>query len=127
MADVLNLALKKEIFEGLKNGVTNIIPIEKTNWWKKRLMDVDTGRFKPFKEVVASCGSADKYLYEIEDIKLEGDTFYITVSNPMLKEERINPEVINPENITPVTVGEEQGYIDVQGKIFLHLVQKKIL
>ena len=81
MADVLNLALKKEIFEGLKNGVSNEIPIEKTNWWKKRLMDVDTGRFKPFKQVIATCGSADKFLYDIEKIELVGDTFIITVVN----------------------------------------------
>ena len=116
MADVLNLALKKEVFEGLKNGVTNIIPIEKNNWWKKRLMDLDTGRFKPFKEVVATCGSADKFIYEIENIKEDGNNFIITVVNPKMNPEPINPEIINPEIITPVTEAEEDGYIHVQGK-----------
>lgn len=116
MADVLNLALKKDIFEGLKAGVANQIPIEKSPWWKKRLMDENTGRFKPFKQVIASCGSADKYLYDIEKIELNGDTFVITVVNPKMNPEPSNPEIINPEHITPVTVGEEEGYIEVQGK-----------
>lgn len=116
MADVLNLALKKDIFEGLKAGVANQIPIEKSPWWKKRLMDENTGRFKPFKQVIASCGSADKYLYDIEKIELENETFIITVVNPKMNPEPINPEIINPEHITPVTVREEEGYIEVQGK-----------
>ena len=42
-------------------------------------MDLDTGRFKPFKEVVATCGSADKFIYEIENIKEDGNNFIITV------------------------------------------------
>lgn len=120
MTDVLNLALKKEIFEGLKNGVTNIIPIEKTNWWKKRLMDVDTGRFKPFKEVIASCGSADKFIYEIEKIELNDETFIITVINPKMNPKPINPEIINPEIITPVTETKEEDVVkfseEVEGK-----------
>lgn len=115
MADVLNLALKKEIFEGLKMGVTNEIPIEKTNWWKKRLMNVDTGRFKPFTEVVASCGSADKYVYEIEKIELVNDTFIVTVVNPKMNEpkgevispEQIQAEIIEPVTINPVTINED--------------------
>ena len=108
MADVLNLALKKEVFEGLKNGVTNIIPIEKTDWWKKRLVDTDTGRFKPFKQVIATCGSSDKFIYEIENIVLEENTFFITVVNPKMNPEPVNPEVISPENITPVAEGDEE-------------------
>lgn len=108
MADVLNLALKKEVFEGLKNGVTNVIPIEKNNWWKKRLMDLDTGRFKPFKEVVATCGSADKFIYEIENIKEDGNNFIITVVNPKMNPEPINPEPVNPEVITPIMVESVQ-------------------
>ena len=108
MADVLNLALKKEVFEGLKNGVTNIIPIEKTDWWKKRLVDTDTGRFKPFKQVIATCGSSDKFIYEIENIVLDGNTFFITVVNPKMNPEPVNPEIISPENITPVPEGDEE-------------------
>lgn len=108
MADVLNLALKKEVFEGLKTGVTNVIPIEKNNWWKKRLMDLDTGRFKPFKEVVASCGSADKFIYEIENIKEDGNNFIITVVNPKMNPEPINPEPVNPDVITPMMVESVQ-------------------
>ena len=106
MVDVLNLSLKKEVFEGLKNGVTNIIPIEKTDWWKKRLVDTDTGRFKPFKQVIATCGSSDKFIYDIENIVLEENTFFITVVNPKMNPEPVNPEVISPENITPVTEGD---------------------
>lgn len=104
MANVLNLALKKDVFEGLKNGTTNEILIEKTNWWKKRLMDEDTGRFKDFMSICASCGSADKYDYDIEKMELKGDNFVITVK--VKKEEDITPEPINPENITPIVEKE---------------------
>lgn len=131
MADVLNLALKKDIFEGLKAGVANQIPIEKSPWWKKRLMDENTGRFKPFKQVIASCGSADKYLYDIEKIELVNETFIITVVNnnkpkqevdytqdaplgmnndlepvypEQIQEETITPEVLEPTTINPVTI-----------------------
>ena len=130
MADVLNLALKKEIFEGLKNGVSNEIPIEKTNWWKKRLMDVDTGRFKPFKQVIATCGSADKFLYDIEKIELVGDTFIITVVNNNKPEQETNftqqdaplgennegepvyPNQLNPEQLEPVTINPVTVNVD---------------
>ena len=81
MAEILNMALKKDVFEGLQNGTTNQIIIEKTNWWKKRLMDIDTGRFKPFEILVASCGSADKIEYAIEKIELVDENFIITVLN----------------------------------------------
>lgn len=105
MTDVLNLALKKDVFEGLKNGMTNVITIEKTNWWKKRLMDVDTGRFKPFKSVVATCGNADRFSYDIKNIVLDGDTFYITVENPVMD---ITPETVNPEQINPEVIEQEE-------------------
>ena len=48
MSNVLNLALKKDIFDGLTNFHTNEIPIKKNDWWRKRLMDLDTGKFKNF-------------------------------------------------------------------------------
>lgn len=135
MTDVLNLALKKDLFESLTSGEINVIPIEKTNWWKKRLMDVDTGRFKPFAVVSATCGSSDKYFYPIEGIELKDDVFYITITQPeendgsdyepeeepvVIEPETISPEVIEPEtlvtpgtepleptNINPVTVNED--------------------
>ena len=125
MADVLNLALKKDIFEGLKAGVANQIPIDKSPWWKKRLMDENTGRFKPFKQVIASCGSADKDVYDIEKIELVNETFIITVVNNNKPKQEVDytpqdaplgenndvepvyPEQINPEVINPVTVETE--------------------
>ena len=65
MANILNLALKKEVFENLKNNVSNEILIDKSNWWRKRLMDLDTGRFKDFDTARVSCGSANKVDYAI--------------------------------------------------------------
>ena len=136
MTDVLNLALKKEIFERLTGGELTEIPIEKTNWWKKRLMDVDTGRFKPFAVVSVSCGSSEKFLYPIEKIELRDDVFYITITQPKDNDEeeesvdifdsdfepddnpedRANDEYVeqivetqnfNPEIVEPITVAPE--------------------
>jgi len=92
----LNLALKKDIFEGLKNGTTNEIVIEKTNWWKKRLMDLDTGRFKEFTTVVATCADSDKYRYNIESIELKDDNFVIVVS-PIKNEEEEPTDIELPD------------------------------
>ena len=72
----LNLALKKDIFESLLNGTSNEIPIKKNDWWKKRLMDSDTGKFKWFDLVMASCGSSDKYAFEIDHIE-DQDEYYV--------------------------------------------------
>ena len=69
MKSILNLALKKDVFEALQNGTTKEILIEKSNWWKKRLMDLDTGRFKQFDIACISSGSSDKVNYEIEKIE----------------------------------------------------------
>ena len=127
----LNLALKKDIFEALQNKTSNEIPIKKNDWWKKRLIDPDTGRFKWFDVVVASCGSSDKCRYEIDHIESRDDEFVIIVvlDNPVNNEipeddqvdldeidgkenvetkgdivepESIEPEIVTPEKIQPV-------------------------
>lgn len=127
----LNLALKKEVFEALQNKTSNEIPIKKNDWWRKRLMDLDTGRFKWFDVVVASCGSSDKYRYEIDHIELRDNQYVITVvldkpvgvetpeidlgdsdsdfidsaDVPDIEEDDIiEPEIIEPEIIEPVKV-----------------------
>jgi len=79
MTNVLNLALKKEIFEGLVNRTNNEIPIEKSSWWRKRLMDIDTGVFKDFDVVKASCGSADKLDFPIKKIVEKEDNFIVII------------------------------------------------
>lgn len=100
MAKDLNLALKKEVFESLQNGTTNEIIIEGSRWWKKRLMDLDTGRFKDFTVARVSSGSSDKVEYEIVKIEQRGENFVVTVY------------VSTPEN-TPVTPDEgEQPCVD---------------
>lgn len=100
MAKDLNLALKKEVLESLQNGTTNEIIIEGSRWWKKRLMDLDTGKFKDFTVARVSSGSSDKVEYEIEKIEQRGENFVVTVY------------VSAPEN-TPVTPDEgEQPCID---------------
>lgn len=112
MTKILNLALKKEVFEGLQNQTTNEIPIENSKWWKKRLMDLDTGRFKDFTTASVSCGSPEKFLYDIEKIELRENTFVITVvlpdavneETPQVKEV---PEMVEPEIETPKTVEPE--------------------
>ena len=121
--EILNLALKKEIFEGLLDGSLNEIPIKKSNWWKKRLMDENTGRFKNFMVVAATSGSSDKVYFEIRYIELRGNNFIIGVklinmdegdsdsdvdtnldNGEVIKPNVINPEVIEPVKINPVTI-----------------------
>ena len=121
--EILNLALKKEIFEGLLDGSLNEIPIKKSNWWKKRLMDENTGRFKNFMVVAATSGSSDKVYFEIRYIELRGNNFIIGVklinmdegdsdsgidtnldNGDVITSESINPEVIEPVKINPVTI-----------------------
>ena len=121
--EILNLALKKEIFEGLLDGSLNEIPIKKSNWWKKRLIDENTGRFKNFMVVAATSGSSDKVYFEIKYIELRENNFIIGVklinmdegdsdsdvdtnldNGEIITPNIINPEVIEPVKINPVTI-----------------------
>ena len=132
MANVLNLALKKDVFDELTNFRTNEIPIKKNDWWKKRLMDLDTGRFKYFDIAIVSSGSSDKFEYVIDHIEDRGKNYVVVVVLPEIDEleeenvnveaetedsdfdgsdfyeeindETIEPEVIEPEVIEHVTV-----------------------
>lgn len=125
--EILNLALKKEIFEGLLDGSLNEIPIKKSNWWKKRLMDENTGRFKNFMVVAATSGSSDKVYFEIRYIELRGNNFIIGVklinmdegdsdsgidtnldNGDVITSESINPEVIESVKINPVTIETDE-------------------
>ena len=126
--EILNLALKKEIFEGLLNGSLNEIPIKKSNWWKKRLMDENTGRFKNFMVVAATSGSSDKVYFEIKYIELRENNFIIGVklinmdegdsdsdidtnldNGEVVAPNIINPEVIEPVKINPVIIETDEG------------------
>ena len=126
--EILNLALKKEIFEGLLDGSLNEIPIKKNNWWKKRLMDENTGRFKDFMVVAATSGSSDKVYFEIKYIELRGNNFFIGVklinmdegdsdsgidtnldNGEVITPDDINPEVIEPVKINPVIIETDEG------------------
>ena len=126
--EILNLALKKEIFEGLLDGSLNEIPIKKSNWWKKRLMDENTGRFKNFMVVAATSGSSDKVYFEIKYIEMRENNFIIGVklinmdegdsdsdidtnldNGEVIKPNVINPEVIEPVKINPVTIETDES------------------
>ena len=126
--EILNLALKKEIFEGLLDGSLNEIPIKKSNWWKKRLMDENTGRFKDFMVVAATSGSSDKVYFEIKYIELRENNFIIGVklinmdegdsdsdidtnldNGKVVAPNIINPEVIEPVKINPVTIETDES------------------
>ena len=126
--EILNLALKKEIFEGLLDGSLNEIPIKKSNWWKKRLMDENTGRFKNFMVVAATSGSSDKVYFEIKYIELRENNFFIGVklinmdegdsdsdidtnldNGEVITPNIINPEIIEPVKINPVTIETDES------------------
>ena len=124
MANVLNLALKKDVFDELTNFRTNEIPIKKNDWWKKRLMDLDTGRFKYFDVASVSSGSSDKFEYVIDHIEDRGKNYVVVVVLPEideLEEENVNVEAetedsdfdgsdfyeeINDETIEPEVIDE---------------------
>lgn len=97
MTEILNLALKKNIFEKVINGETDEIPIKKNDWWRKRLMDVDTGCFKKFDIASITSGSPDKTNYEINHIELRGDYFIVTIKkgpvNMETEEDPVKKEV----------------------------------
>ena len=126
--EILNLALKKEIFEGLLDGSLNEIPIKKSNWWKKRLMDENTGRFKNFMVVAATSGSSDKVYFEIKYIEMRENNFFIGVklinmdegdsdsdidtnldNGEVIAPNIIKPEVIEPVKINPVTIETDES------------------
>ena len=130
MANVLNLALKKDVFDELTNFRTNEIPIKKNDWWKKRLKDLDTGRFKYFDVASVSSGSSDKFEYVIDHIEDRGKNYVVVVVLPEIDEleeenvnveaetedsdfdgsdfyEEINDEVIEPEVIEPEVIEPE--------------------
>ena len=126
--EILNLALKKEIFEGLLDGSLNEIPIKKSNWWKKRLMDENTGRFKNFMVVAATSGSSDKVYFEIKYIEMRENNFFIGVklinmdegdsdsdidnnldNGEVIKPNVINPEIIEPVKINPITIETDES------------------
>ena len=130
--EILNLALKKEIFEGLLDGSLNEIPIKKSNWWKKRLMDENTGRFKDFMVVAATSGSSDKVYFEIKYIELREDNFIIGVklinmdegdsdgdidtnldNGEVIAPDVINPEIIEPAKINPVIIETDENGDDI--------------
>ena len=125
--EILNLALKKDVFEGIMAKTTNEIPIKKNDWWKKRLMDLDTGRFKYFDVASVSSGSSDKFEYVIDHIEDRGKNYVVVVVLPEIDEleeenvnveaetedsdfdgsdfyEEINDEVIEPEVIEPEVI-----------------------
>ena len=95
MAKVLNLALKKDVFDELINLKTNEIPIKKNDWWKKRLMDLDTGRFKYFDVASVSSGSSDKFEYVIDHIEDRGKNYVVVVVLPKEDEEEPQEEHID--------------------------------
>ena len=139
MANVLNIALRKDAFEKLINGETNEIPIKKNDWWKKRLIDQETGVYKKFDIASVTCGSAEKFTYAIEKIELKGNKFIITVEpfrwidsngdivepgdsdsdsdfddfSEELKDTNKNPELLEPTNVNPVTMNPDGSVTQV--------------
>ena len=134
--EILNLALKKEIFEGLLDGSLNEIPIKKSNWWKKRLIDENTGRFKNFMVVAATSGSSDKVYFEIKYIELRENNFIIGVKLINMDEgdsdsdidtnldngEIITPNIINPELIEPVKINPVTIETDENGNTIAKMI-----
>ena len=139
MANVLNLALKKDVFDELTSFRTNEIPIKRNDWWKKRLSDPDTGRFKNFDTASVSCGSSDKYDYQIDHIETRGDFYIVVVVLPEIDEPKtqnypqdfplgsdndgntvydINPETETPEpEDETVDLGDSELDEDVEDEV----------
>ncbi len=147
MANVLNLTLKKDIFERLLNRESNEIPIKKSDWWRKRLMDLDTGRFKYFDVAVVSSGSEQKYEFEIDHIEQRDQFFVVVVVFPTseveeedlgdsdsdfdegedITPEQINPEVLEPTTVNPVVIDEGEVKTIKQNTFILTDEQKQAI
>lgn len=113
MTDILNLTLKKDVFEGLRDGTSNTIFIEKSDWWKRRLKDKN-GEFKPFTTVRVSSGSKNKIDYPILKIKGVKGGFEIIVDvNAKLEDSDVDTIV---DEITPVNIPDEVNEVDVEPK-----------
>lgn len=116
MANVLNLALKKDVFEGIMAKTTNEIPIKKNDWWKKRLMDLDTGRFKYFDVASVSSGSSDKFEYVIDHIEDRGKNYVVVVVLPETNEpEEEEQENVNIDLVETVDLGDSDS--DFEGEV----------
>lgn len=155
MANILNIALKKDVFEKLISGETNEIPIKKNDWWKKRLIDLDTGVYKKFDIASVTCGSTDKFTYGIEKIELSGNKFIVTVTLPkdnivepddsdfiwddnpedrandeydeeVIERQQINPEILEPVKVNPVVVNED-GSVTQKSHFVLSEEQKRAI
>lgn len=144
MANVLNLALKKDVFEGIMAKTTNEIPIKKNDWWKKRLMDLDTGRFKYFDVASVSSGSSDKFEYVIDHIEDRGNFYVIVVVLPeddvednepevveeekeVIEPEQVNPEVIEPEVIEPEVVENVEEEVHIKPNVTFDTIREDIV
>lgn len=146
MAKVLNLALKKDVFDELTNFRTNEIPIKKNDWWKKRLMDLDTGRFKYFDVASVSSGSSDKFEYVIDHIEDRGNFYVIVVVLPendveedeseieIIEEEKetiepqqINPEIIEPEVVEPEVVENVEEEVHIKPNVTFDTIREDII
>lgn len=97
---VLKLSLKKDVFEGINSQTLNEILIDKTNWWRKRLVDQDTGRFRDFDYVEISSGNSGKFSYPLLDIREESEKFVVTVKFMDGHEDESEEGVVEPEPIT---------------------------
>lgn len=118
MANVLNLALKKDVFDELTNFRTNEIPIKKNDWWKKRLMDLDTGRFKYFDVASVSSGSSDKFEYVIDHIEDRGKNYVVVV---------VLPEIDELEEEENVNVEAETEDSDFDGSDFYEEINDEVI
>ena len=76
MSNILNLTLKKDVFESIRSGVSNDIFIEKTPYWEKRLTTPE-GEFKSWDIVRISSGSQEKLDYPIQTIALNIENQYM--------------------------------------------------
>lgn len=102
MSDILNLTLKRDVYDGIIEGTTDKIIIDYSAWWNKRLKDIDTGRFKEFKVARISSGTDVKYDYDIVNIEQIKKCFVITLDNAD-SEEHLVIEEPKTENETTET------------------------
>ena len=86
MNDILNLTVKKEVFESICNGTSDEIYINRSKWWDKRMIE-ESGEPKDFRIVSISSGDSGKFDFPIWTIDIQKK--HILVKIARVKEEKV--------------------------------------
>lgn len=88
MNDILNLTVKKEVFESICNGTSDEIYINRSKWWDKRMIE-ESGEPKDFRIVSISSGDSGKFDFPIWTIDIQKKCILVKIARVKEKEEKV--------------------------------------